>query len=156
MGLFDGIVDNVVGNVLGGGRRQQAPNALGALLSELTAGNQTQGGLLSAGLSLIEQSGGLSGVLEMFRRNGMAQQVESWISTGANAGISPEQVQQVFSGSALGNVASQLGVSPAQASSAMAQILPELINQLTPQGHVPENHGDLISQGLALLRRVGH
>lgn len=152
MGLFD----DVVGSVLGGGQTQQAPNPLGALLSGLAAGDQTQGGLLSAAMSMLQQNGGLSGVLEMFRRNGMAQQVESWISTGANAGISAEQIQQVFGGSGLGNVASQLGLSQGQASSAMAQILPELINQLTPRGHVPEDHGNLIAQGLDLLRRRGH
>jgi uncharacterized protein YidB (DUF937 family) len=48
-----------------------------------------------------------------------------------------------------------LGMSNGQASSAMAQILPELINQLTPDGQVPGNHGDLISKGLAMLTGRG-
>ena len=53
----------------------------------------------------------------------------------------------------LSNLATQLGTSQGQASSVLAQILPELINMLTPKGQVPENHDDLISQGLSLLRR---
>jgi len=46
-----------------------------------------------------------------------------------------------------------MGTSQSQTSSVLAQILPELINTLTPEGQVPENHDDLISQGLSLLRR---
>ena len=85
----------------------------------------------------------------------MAQEADSWVGTGPNVGVSADQVQQVFGSSALSNLATQLGTSQGQASSVLAQILPELINQLTPEGQVPENHGDLISQGLALLRRGG-
>ena len=61
-------------------------------------------------------------------------------------------MQQTF-GSGLGNLAAQLGTSQGQAGSVLAQILPELVNQLTPNGQVPENHNDLLTQGLALLRR---
>jgi uncharacterized protein YidB (DUF937 family) len=60
---------------------------------------------------------------------------------------------QVFGESGLGNLATQFGVSQGQAGSMLSQILPELVNQLTPNGQIPENHNDLISQGLDLLRR---
>jgi hypothetical protein len=78
-----------------------------------------------------------------------------WFVLLLRLSLAEGEVQQVFGGSALGNIASQLGISQGQASSAMAQILPELVNKLTPGGKLPENSGDLISQGLALLRGGG-
>jgi uncharacterized protein YidB (DUF937 family) len=76
------------------------------------------------------------------------------VGTGANMAISGDHVQQVFGTSSIGTIASQLGPSQGQASSAIAQLLPELVNQMT-QGQVPGNHQDLLSQGLALLRGGG-
>jgi uncharacterized protein YidB (DUF937 family) len=146
------MLGGLVGSALGG-QTQQASNPLGAILGGLAGGNKAQSGLLlTAAMSLLQQNGGLGGVLEAFRGKGMAAQADSWVGTGANLEVSPAQVQQVFGGSALGGLASQLGMSNDQASSAMAQILPELVNQLTPGGQLPENSGDLISKGLAMLR----
>lgn len=158
MGLLDGIVGNVLGSALGGNQgRQGASNPLGSILNGLSAGEQSQGGgtLLAAAMMLIQQSGGLSNVLEMLRSSGMEKHASSWVGTGPNMGISPDQVQQVFGNDALSNVASQLGMSHGQTSAAMAQILPELVNQLTPTGKLPDNHGDLISQALSMLRAGG-
>ena len=154
MGLLDGILSNVVGS-LGGGATPAEQNPLGALLGGLSGGQGQGSNLLTAALSLLQQNGGLSGVLDSFRQSGMAQHADSWVSTGANIGISGDQLQQVLGSSSIGNIASQLGMSHGQASSALAQILPELINQLTPSGQLPSNHADLISQGLAMLTGRG-
>jgi uncharacterized protein YidB (DUF937 family) len=156
MGLLDGILGGVVGSALGntpmGGGGQ---NPLEALLGGL-GGSQGQGAsLLTAAMSLLQQNGGLNGVLDSFRQSGMAQHADSWVSTGPNVGISGDQLQQVLGSSSIGNVASQLNMSHGQASSALAQVLPELINQLTPTGQVPSDHGDLISNGLAMLTGGG-
>src|SRR5262245_53771702 len=154
MGLLDGILSQVVGSAIGGqGAQAQGSNPLGAILGGLAGGNQAQGSnLLAAAMSMLQQGGGLSSVLDQFRGNGMAAQADSWVGTGANMGLSGDQLQQVLGGSALGNIASQLGMNQGQASSAMAQILPELINQLTPGGQVSGDHNDIISKGLSLLR----
>jgi uncharacterized protein YidB (DUF937 family) len=153
MGLLDDILENVVGPMLGGGQAPQASDPLSAILNAVTSGNRAQGGsLLTAALAMVQQSGGLNGILDAFRRSGMSSQADSWVSTGPNVGISVEDLQQVVGGSTLSTLASQLGMSNSQASSVLAQILPELVNQLTPQGTLPDNHSDLISQGLALLR----
>jgi uncharacterized protein YidB (DUF937 family) len=153
MGLLDGILGNVAGSVLGGGQSQGA-NPLEALVASLGSGSPTQSGdLLGAVMTMVQQNGGLPGILNMLQSNGLGQQADSWVGTGPNASVSPEQMQQVFGGSGLGNLAAQLGTSPGQAGSMLAQVLPELVNQLTPNGKVPDNHGDLISQGLAALLR---
>lgn len=153
MGLLDGILDNVAGSALGGGQSQGA-SPLDAVLGNLAGGNQTGGAnILGAVMSLIQQNGGLPGVLNMLQSSGLGQQANSWVGTGANAGVSADQMSQVFGSAGLGNLAAQLGTSHGEAGSILSQILPELVNQLTPNGQVPDNHNDLLSQGLAALLR---
>jgi uncharacterized protein YidB (DUF937 family) len=153
MGLLDGIVGNALGSAAGGAQAGQDP--LSTILSGLGGAGQGQGSsLLTTVMSMLQQNGGLGGVLDMFRQNGMAQQADSWVGTGANMDISGNQVEQVFGNSALGGIASQLGMSNSQAGAAIARLLPELINQLTPQGRVPDNQQDLLAKGLSMLRGV--
>ena len=153
MGLLDGILSNVAGSVLNSGQ-QQGANPLDTLVNSLGAGGQTRGNdLLGAVMSIVQQNGGLPGIVNMLRNNGLGQQADSWVGTGPNAGVSGDQMADVFGGSGLGNLASQLGTSQGQAGSILSQILPELVNQLTPNGQIPENHNDLVSQALSMLRR---
>jgi uncharacterized protein YidB (DUF937 family) len=153
MGLLDSVFSEVMGSGMGAQDQQSATNPLGSILESLAGGNQQQtGSLLAAAMSMLQQNGGLGGVLEMLRSRGLGAQADSWVGTGANMAVSGDQLHQVFGESAFGNVASQLGMPQGQASSAIAQILPELINQLTPNGQMPDNDGDLISRGLSMLR----
>lgn len=169
MGLLDDVLGNMVGGALGGTQpqqpqQQQEPggdllgSVLGGLAGSMLGGSrpaQPAGGkaaLLAAVFALIQQSGGIGRVLEMFRGQGLGQQADSWLGTGANQAVSPAQIQQVFGVQALGQLASQLGMSHGDASSALSQVLPELINQFSPQGQLPDNHDDLLSQGLEMLR----
>jgi uncharacterized protein YidB (DUF937 family) len=154
MGLLDGILSNVAGSVLSGGQSQQGPNPLDALVNNLGGGTQSGGAnLLGAVMSMVQQNGGLPGVVSMLRNSGLGQQADSWVGTGPNSAVSADQMTQVFGGSGLGNLAAQLGTSQGQAGSLLSQILPELLNQLTPNGQIPDNHSDLLSQGLSMLRR---
>jgi uncharacterized protein YidB (DUF937 family) len=107
--------------------------------------------LLQIALSMLQQNGGLEGVLNKFRQGGLAQQANSWVSTGQNMNISADQLQQVFGASTINDLASQLGMPADQAGSTMAQLLPEIINGLTPQGRVPDNADQDIAQGLSML-----
>jgi len=153
MGLLDGIVGNIAGSVLGGGQSQGA-NPLEAMLSNLGGGNQTgAANILGAVMSIVQQNGGLPGVLNMLQSSGLGHQADSWVGTGANASVSADQISQVFGHAGLGNLAAQLGTSQGQAGSILSQVLPELVNQLTPNGQIPDNHNDLLSQGLAALLR---
>jgi uncharacterized protein YidB (DUF937 family) len=143
MGLLDGLLGNLMGSYLGG---NQERNPFGS-------GNQMQGGnmLLQIALMMLQQNGGLEGVLGKFRQGGLAQQADSWVGTGKNMDVSGDQVQEVFGPSTMGDLASKLGMPTGQAGSVMAQILPELINQLTPQGQMPENSNQSISDELSKL-----
>ena len=160
MGLLDDLIGNVLGSDLGDRQRQ---DPLGSIFGQLAGRNQAQSGnllLLQLALSLLQKNGGLQGVLRQFRQNGLGQQADSWVSTGRNMNISTNDLQQVFGSSTMRDLAAQLGMPDEQVGSTMAQVLPELINRLTPQGSVPDNGDDEIAQGLSslanaeLLRRV--
>jgi uncharacterized protein YidB (DUF937 family) len=92
-------------------------------------------------------------VLGKFRQAGMGAQADSWVSTGPNMNISPNQLQEVLGSGALSDIASKLGMSEDQAGSAMSQALPELIDQLTPQGQVTDESNNSIAEGLDALSR---
>ena len=153
MGLLDGLIGSVLGSALGGNQRQDPrQDPLGQIFGGL-GGTQGQSGslLLQAALLLLQQNGGLEGVLGRFRQGGLGQQADSWVGTGQNMGISPDQLQQIFGSSTLRDLASQLGLPQEQTGSTMAQVLPELINQMTPQGQVPSNGDEEIAEGLSML-----
>jgi uncharacterized protein YidB (DUF937 family) len=100
--------------------------------------------------------GGLNGLAEKFNQAGLGNVIGSWIGHGENLPISADQIASVLGSGALGNIASQLGIDPAQASSQLSQMLPGLIDKLTPHGAVPEgglgNAGDLMGMLGGLLQ----
>ena len=79
-----------------------------------------------------------------------AQHGMLWIGTGQNAPISGEQLGEVLGGDALGDLASRLGLPAGDAAAQLAQVLPGLVDRLTPQGVEPEgglgNAADLLGQ----------
>ena len=133
-----GLLDELAGSVLGNSQQQQG-----------------QSPLLQAAMGLIQQNGGLPGLLAKFQQSGLGQHAESWVSSNANLPISAEQLHQVLGSGAIAQIASQLGMDHGQVSGGLAQLLPQLVNQLTPNGSVPANHADLLSEGLALLSGRG-
>jgi uncharacterized protein YidB (DUF937 family) len=82
--------------------------------------------------------GGLGGLLEQFQRMGYADQANSWVGTGANQPISPDIVAQVFGRDGLSQIASHAGLTESEASVGLSQILPDVVDRLTPQGQMPD------------------
>ncbi|UCV14833.1 YidB family protein [Quatrionicoccus australiensis] len=130
MGLFDQVVGALSGNQSGGG------NALLETVLQLVNNPQT---------------GGLGGLVQSFQQGGLAEIVNSWVSTGQNLPISAEQIQSVLGNSTLQDLAAKLGMSNEQISGGLAAMLPQVVDQLTPNGEVPQG-GDLLAQGLDLLK----
>jgi uncharacterized protein YidB (DUF937 family) len=137
MGLFDSVLSAVSGQI-----QQQ-----GGLVNVL-------GGLLANNSEL----GGLNGLVDKFKQAGMGDVVASWIGTGENAPISADQLSGVLGGDLVGKVASQLGMDPSQLSGQLAQMLPGLVDKLTPNGAIPEgglgNAGDLMGMLGGFLGRA--
>lgn len=132
-----GLLDSVVGALSGG--QSGGDNPLLNIVMQLVNNPQT---------------GGLGGLLQSFQQGGLGDVVNSWVSTGQNLPISAEQIQSVLGGGQLQNIAAQLGVSPEQASGGLADLLPQVVDKLTPNGQLPEG-GDLLAQGLDMLKKGG-
>ena len=115
-----------------------------------------QGNLLQTVMQLVNnpQTGGLNGLIQSFQQGGLGDIVNSWVSNGQNLPISAEQIQSVLGGSGLQDLAAKLGISPAQASGSLAEMLPQMVDKMTPNGEVPQG-GDLLSQGMDLLKKGG-
>jgi uncharacterized protein YidB (DUF937 family) len=99
------------------------------------------------GIDNIQQlfGGGLQGITQMLSKNGMGQQVQSWIGTGQNQPISGADVQRAVDPQKLQQMAQQQGMSPEEYSKHVAQALPDMVDQATPEGMVPKQAGNLKS-----------
>jgi len=83
-----------------------------------------------------QQPGGISGLVQNFHDKGLGEVVSSWVGSGQNLQISPEQIQSVLGSGMVQQLAAKAGISPEEASSHLAQFLPAIIDKLTPQGKV--------------------
>lgn len=121
MGLFDSIAGQV-GNALS------------------HTGGGEHGGLMETVMGLINnpQSGGIQGLMDSFKNQGVGGLLASWIGNGENQPISAEQIQSVLGSEKVQAIADKLGISTADASAKLAGLLPQVIDKLTPNGQVPE------------------
>lgn len=79
-----------------------------------------------------------SDLLERLRKAGLGNQVDSWVSGDkANESITPDQVNKALGPQQMQDLARTAGVSPNETAQGLAQALPEVVNELTPQGHMP-------------------
>jgi uncharacterized protein YidB (DUF937 family) len=128
-------------------------------LDELTGG--LSGKLFSGGdknklfesiMGLVNnpQTGGLSGLVQMFKDKGLGDAMSSWISTGKNLPVSAEQIKQALGADQIQQISNNVGVSQEEASNGLAGLLPEIIDKLTPDGEVPESN--MLAQGLNMLK----
>ena len=116
---------------------------LGAIASAV-AGNPQ---LLAAATSLLSSKegtiggpGGLAGLVQAFSNHGLGDVVSSWVGGGPNQPVSPTQVTNVLGPDTVNQFAAQAGIDAGQAGSVLANLLPELVNHLTPNGAVPQGN----------------
>ncbi|WP_351225318.1 YidB family protein [Streptomyces sp. NPDC002133] len=113
-------------------------------LERLFGGADTEAGeLLSSLFSEVGdsgQSGGnpLQGLVRELNEGGLAPKVESWIGTGENQPVSGPEIAQALPYQVLDSVAQRAGVTPEQAADRLADALPQAVDNLTPQGEVPQ------------------
>lgn len=140
MGLLEGLLSGVLKSAVSGGGNQAAGAAGG-------------GQLLQAALQLLQQSGGLEGVVRQMASQGLGKEADSWVGTGQNMAVSPERLENVLGRDAIGQMASKLGMSQKDMCGGLANVLPELVNQMTPQGKIPANANDEVAQVLGKLAK---
>ena len=130
MGLLD-----QVSAILGRSREGGSPG-LSALITDLI-GNQ--------------ESGGLQGLVQKFQAAGLGDVVNSWIGTGQNEPVSPDQVHDALGHEQAESLAQHAGVPLDTLLAQLAQHLPGLVDKLTPQGEIPK--GGILQTALSALGR---
>jgi uncharacterized protein YidB (DUF937 family) len=112
-------------------------------------------GLAQAAIAMLNDPriGGIDGILRRCQQAGLGDIVSSWIGTGQNQPIDPRQLQEAMPDE-ITNVSRQAGLGGQQGGSLLAQLLPYLIDKLTPNGRVPQQDqmGQLSAQLLQSLR----
>ncbi len=99
---------------------------------------------------LANREGGLLGLVQMFNNKGLGEIVSSWVSTGSNLPISADQVQHAFGSEQVQQLATQAGIPPDSARQQLAELLPRVIDQLTPDGTIPE--GTFLHKAIDFLK----
>jgi uncharacterized protein YidB (DUF937 family) len=126
MGLLDGLAGQLLGQISGGNQYSTLlPHVL-----QLLQGNQPGSGIQS--------------LIQSFNNGGLEDIISSWIGTGSNLRISPSQLQNVLGSDTIGRLASQSGLSTDNVRSQLADLLPQVVDRLTPNGQLPAG-GDLLS-----------
>ncbi len=135
MGLLDSLIGAASQAGLGSPQGQASPSAAG------TGGGLDPQLLIALVGTLLNSAGGLQGLLAKLQSGGLGDAVQSWIGTGANQPVSGDQLGGALGPDLMGMIAKQLGGSPQQASGTLAELLPGLIDQLTPKGQMPADNG---------------
>lgn len=158
-----GLLDSVLGSVMGGQQSQAGSGGgagglgnIGGLLNMVTSNPQ----LLQAIAGMLGNDGGqggLGGLVAKFQQAGLGDVVGSWIGSGQNQPVSGEQLTDVLGSDAMSGLAQKLGISPDAAAGQLSNLLPGLIDKLTPQGQAPAgglgDSGDLMGMLGGLLKR---
>ena len=130
MGFLDNLENQALGSVLG-----SSSNPLATSLLQM----------------IQNQPGGLQGLVQSFHDRGMGGLVSSWVSTGPNPPISADQVHQVLGSDQVKALAAKAGINPDEAGAAIAQLLPGIVDKLTPNGSVPD-HSNVLSMAASMLQ----
>lgn len=159
-----GLLDDLIGQLTGGSapqRGSQAPQGSGGpgmstvllTLAPLVIGmlrGSGQGTQTAPG----DSRGALGGLLEQFRGAGFGDQLSSWVSTGQNEPLPPGAMEQIFGRGGLADLARRAGLSEEETSRGLSELLPEMIDRVTPDGQVPDQNG-LLANLSALSQRLG-
>lgn len=161
MGLLDGVLGSVLSSAMGGGGAQQSVM------------NSVIGGLL-------QQAGGVGGLINMMKGAGLGQHADSWSGTGQNMPIDPTDLMKVLggggaqaqgagggmggmggllgqvlggaapggAGGSLADLLAKSGMSQDQLGGMLSQVLPHVVDGMTPGGQVPEDHSHDMLQGV--------
>jgi uncharacterized protein YidB (DUF937 family) len=149
MGLLDSVIGAVTGNAQGSGGG----------LSDLIGMVSNNPDLVKAAAGMLGNDGGLGGLeglVAKFQQAGLGDVIGSWIGSGANQAITPDQLTNVLGNDSLSGLASKLGLDQGDVAGQLSNLLPGLVDRLTPAGQAPAgglgNAGDLMGVLGSLLK----
>ena len=100
------------------------------------------GGIVGAEMAIvvngiIAKHGGIGGMVQEFQSQGLGPTIKSWVGTGANEAISPDQLNKALGSDTMTQLAAKLGMTPEELSAKLSTVLPEVIDKMTPNGVIP-------------------
>lgn len=129
MGLFDSVAGAMLNKVMG-----------------------DKGPLASLAMELFQQYGGLPGILQALKNGGLSEQVDSWVGTGANMGVNAQQIGAALGTQVLEGMAGKLNMTASDLTQKIAEYLPDVVNQLTPNGAVENNPALIMSRLMGMMK----
>ena len=113
-----GFLDSAIGGLLGGNGGASAEQVLATLL---------------------QQHGGIGGLVNQLSQGGLGPQVASWIGNGQNMTVTATEITQALGSGRIGELAQKAGINPQEAGELLAKAIPHLVDHLTPGGQLPAN-----------------
>ena len=110
-------------------------DGLGSVLGDVLQGKDVD--LMSIGMQIFQNAGGLDGIVSQLNEAGLGEQVASWIGTGSNLPVSADQIASALSSGQIEQLASSFGVDVGNLPGLLAQYLPKAIDGATPEGQLP-------------------
>lgn len=177
------LIGQILGSVLGGGMRgappggatgSGLPGGLGGILGSVLGGGGL-GGLRSNGapadghggnrtamlalmlplvMAWVRRKGGVGNVLGQVQQQGYGDHADSWLSTGQNQALPRDAAHQLLGDEELSSLSTQLGVGRDEAAAGFSELLPEVVDQLSPQGHLPDDADQQLDAGQSTLERM--
>ncbi len=126
-----GGLGDLLGGILGGGARGGSLTGGGGL-----GGNPILRMLLPMVAGML-MNGGLQKILGRLQESGKGTKGQSWVAAGPNEPADADDIRAALSEDELAKIANQLGVSEDEAAQAVAQVLPDVVDQVTPEGQLP-------------------
>jgi uncharacterized protein YidB (DUF937 family) len=151
MGLLDNVLGSNSGSAVAGGN---VTKPLMIALLALLASRYMSGGSKDAPASARPATtpklpdsipdpssdtvlGGLGGLLKQFQQKGFGDAVDSWIKTGPNKPVAPGQISNALGSDVVNTLSQRTGLSKDQVLQILSQVLPNAVDQLTPNGRLP-------------------
>lgn len=124
MGLLDTLVTSAITSALGGNANTMTGNLVKGVVGMLTSGS----------------GGGLTGLVDKLNQSGLGDVAASWIGKGDNKPISASQLIDAFGQEKIDELAKEAGIPPEKGAEVLSEVLPNVVNEMTPDGEVPEPH----------------
>ena len=155
MSSLEDLIKGASGGSGGGGLGDLIGGVLGGRGSGTGSGGGMSGGLLGALLPVVASmlaNGGLEKLLAGMQAKGLSSEADSWVSSDANQAVDAGQVRDVLGDDKITQISEKLGISTDEAAQAVAAVLPDVVDQVTPAGKLPP--GDELDSAFGRLESL--
>jgi uncharacterized protein YidB (DUF937 family) len=96
------------------------------------------GGLLAGGAAGGVLGGGLNDLVKQLQQKGLGDAANSWVGTGPNKPVDPNDLASALGADQINSLMAHSGMSRDELLEGLSQNLPQVVDQLTPDGQVPQ------------------